>query len=315
MGHPQIQNQRPAHPSKKWLAMPKICGIGYAKADQKEQMKASDRIRRMTLSVVAAACLCSQANATSIIIDVKSNRVLMLVDSRAEQSNPGGNSVRDDKCKIVVLGEQVFVETGSEGYTPEGPFDSVPEFHGTDEAVKAYSKVDSNDLHAIALAWAIDVSNNFARFYVANPGRVRELASQGKPLLLGYFAGEDDSGVVKAYEVQIVLDDSLMAREGASIPIGYAIGDLPPRDEPYSTDPVTREFLDLKTDRATKLAKQWKKRSRHFPMAEREFRHLEFLIERTGNFDITVHGPVNAAEVMGTSSRWIQNKTCQEQSR
>lgn len=277
-------------------------------------MKAMVAVARAALlSMTAAACLCCSASATSIIIYFKSDRIILLADSRAVQLNPSGNTVADDYCKIVALGGRfVFAETGREGYKPAGPTDSVPEWHGTSEAVKAYRSVPDHDPYKVALRWAIQVTDDFQLFYLSDPLRVRRLARPGVPLLLGIFAGKDSEGVLKAYKVTIALDDSLLSRERTSIPIGYAVDDIPPRDEPYSTNAVTQELLDGNTNRAKEVETLWGVRSHHIPQAERGLRRLEFLIEETGNYDREVHGPVNAIQVTRNSLTWLHNKTCED---
>jgi|SRR5580692_6650881 hypothetical protein len=63
-----------------------------------------------TVTILAAAC-----QATSIIIDVEADRIIIVADSRAEDVNSTSNTVRDDQCKIVVLGGRfAFAETGHE---------------------------------------------------------------------------------------------------------------------------------------------------------------------------------------------------------
>jgi hypothetical protein len=97
-----------------------------------------------TVTILAAAC-----QATSIIIDVEADRIIIVADSRAVEVKSTGSTPRDDKCKIVVLGNRfAFAETGREGYTREKVNDP-PGFHGTTEALRAYSSVPGHDLHDI----------------------------------------------------------------------------------------------------------------------------------------------------------------------
>jgi hypothetical protein len=264
----------------------------------------------------ALTLLAVPSNATSIIIALENGRIILLADSRASELNPLGRTIRDDKCKIVILGERfAFAETGREGYTRTTPTDSVPGWHGTSEALKAYNNVFDHDLHAVALSWGIQVTNYFQVFFLADPQRVRSLTNQetlNGTLLVGIFAGADRSGLLKVYKVRIALDDSLHLREpAAQTPIGYAIDEIPPRDEPYSTEAVTQELLDGKTQRARDVANAWAKKSRHFPKSDRKLRRLEFLIEQTSNYDEEVHGPANTLQLTRDSATWLQNNTCQ----
>jgi hypothetical protein len=270
--------------------------------------------RRLSL-ILLAAILTLPANATTVIIDFKTETILMVADSRATELGSGVDQPRDNKCKIVILGNKIaFAETGNEGYTPSRPDDSLREWHGTSEALAAYDSVPDHDIYEVALAWSIRVTNEFQAFYLANPGRVRSLALQAQGgLLEGIFAGRSSHGSLILYVANIALDDTLKTREAVAVPIGYAITELPLKDEPYSTDDVTRELIDGKTDRAKQVAKVWAKESRRIPRAKRRLKWLEFLVEKTADYDSQVHGPVNAVEVKQNSVTWLQNETCKDQ--
>ena len=266
------------------------------------------RVVAVTLSLFVAADL---GKATSIVVDVTSDGIIVLADSRAEDSS--STAPRDDQCKIAILGPNlIFAETGNEGYKPSVSTDWVPEWHGTAEAVKAYILVKSHSLDDVALQWSLQLTENFKIFYRADPKRVRELArlSWGN-LVVGIFAGKDSSGKMRALVARVALDDTLIERENVLIPIGHAISEIPVDRQPYSTNGVTQELLDGKTDRALAVAELWVKSSRHVPKRDRQLRRLEFMIEQTANYDEGVHPPVNAALVTTTSSIWLQNKTCQ----
>jgi hypothetical protein len=262
---------------------------------------------RVVLAGTAVACLCLPALATSIIIDIKPDKIIMLADSRAEILNPTNNNVRDDKCKIVLLdGAIAFAETGNEGYTPTEPFDSVPEWHGTTEAIKASSGVPDHDMYQVALAWATQVTANFRRFYFVAPQRVRSMA-QGNLLLLGFFAGHDALGNLGVYGVKIELDDTV------SGPIRSEVGVLQSNGKPIPTHRVTQELLEGETDRAKQANDLWAKKSGQIAETEFEWRRLEFLIEQTGTYSDDVHGPVNAVEINAKSVIWLQSNTCRDQ--
>jgi hypothetical protein len=251
-------------------------------------------------------------NATSIVIAFQSDRILVLADSRVVRMNQTGNQSSDDMCKLMILGEKfAFAETGEEGYTRAGPNDPVPEWNGKSEASKAYEAHVRGGLYDVALRWAIQVANNFERFYAANPAKVRLLAaSQRGTLLEGFFVGTDTTHSLRIYMARIALDDTLRIREGAPVPIGYSLDSLPPRSEAYSTDTITKELLDGKTERAKGAAKLWERKAHRFPAPEQEFRRLEFLIEQTGSYNLAVHKPVNALQVTREKATWIQNETC-----
>ena len=259
--------------------------------------------------------LAATSQATSIIIDVEADRIIIVADSRAVEVNSTGSNPRDDKCKIVLLGNRfAFAETGREGYAREKVNDP-PGFHGTTEALRAYSSsVPGHDLHDIAVIWAIQLTNDFSAFYRADPPRVRGLADQKGILLYGFFAGGDSTGALKVYLAIIAIDDTLPSRVPGSLPVAYAVEEFPPPGAPkgpyYSTHAVTQELIDGKTDRAVEVARLWAKESRQIPRADRTVRRLEFLIEQTGNYDNTVHGPTNAVQVTPGSATWLKHTTC-----
>jgi hypothetical protein len=214
-------------------------------------------------------------------------------------------------CKIMTLGtEFAFAETGREGYRRDDPLDPVPEWNGKAEALNAYKAAPDADLYQVALRWAIQITNDFTLFYRANPSRVRALAGPQGTLLLGLFLGKDKTGALNTYLARIAFDETLIVREGAQIPIGYAVDSLLPTDKPYSTNAVTQELLQGKTVRANEAAKRWARNARRVRKGERELRRLEFLIERTSDYDEDVHGPINVVEIGGDSVTWIQNSTC-----
>ena len=257
--------------------------------------------------------IAAPVDATSIVVDLNANRILVVADSRASEVGLSGSAVHDDKCKIVILGNEIaFAETGREGYTPNGPGDTAPEWHGTTEALTAYNNVADHDLYQVALAWSIQVTDDFQRFYLINPQRVRSLAVQGV-LLIGLFAGKSSDGKLKVYVGRAALDDTLQTRTGALIPIGYAVDTIPMREEPISTNTVTQELLDGETNRAKKVANLWAQKSRSIPLVNRRLKWLEYIVERTGDYDPDVHSPVNAVEVRENSVVWLQNNTCQNQ--
>jgi len=263
-------------------------------------------IRKGIPLILAAACLCSPVSGTSIVIDFERDRIVLLADSHATLLNPDGNASRHDKCKISMLGEKfAFAETGNEGYKRASPVDTVPEWNGISEAREAYSVSPDHDLYKVSLEWAIRVTNNFQRFYLSNAPRVRSLTGPGATLLVGIFAGSDSEGRLRVYIARIALDDTLPSREPASIPIGYAIDELAARVKPYSTNAITQELVDGKSTRSKEVARLWQNRPH-----KTRLRWLEFLIERTGDYDIEVGLPVNTIQVARRSTTWLKITSC-----
>ena len=270
----------------------------------------ASRIVRASASVLALLFVSAPLRATSVVFDVNPNGIYVLADSRAGEETKTSNTTHDDKCKIAVLGNQIlFSETGSEGYTPEGILDTVPGWHGLDEAQAAYRNAVSHRVHDVALQWATQVTINFQKFYIAAPDRVRGLAVYGT-LLVGLFGGFENGKSV-FYFARIAVDDSLISREATTIPVGYSLN-LVPDPKPYATDGITQELIDGKTDRAKKAAALWATKRQKVAPADRRWRWLEFMVEQTTQYDDTVYPPVNVVQITPNRLTWIQNKTCRD---
>jgi hypothetical protein len=268
----------------------------------------------LALGVWAAVGAASSAG-TSIILDVEPNYIIIVADSRQEVVNLKGIAeVRDDKCKIVVLGQQfAFAETGREGYTPDGLRDRVPEFHGTLEAVSAFNAVPNHGLLDVAQQWATQLRELLGRFYSADPSRVQRLGiGPQNDLLIGIFAGVDRDGALKIYLVRLAIADPNAIEHGEK-PIAFAIYPFPHSENPvtlYSTNPVTNELLDGKTERGAATSKLWQSKARKIRPHDEEVQRLEFLVDRTADYDPEVHSPINALKVTRQGVTWIDNHTC-----
>jgi len=270
--------------------------------------------RFLALGLLAAVCATSSAG-TSIIFDVVSDYIIIVADSRQEVVNlKGVAEVRDDKCKIAVLGRQfAFAETGREGYTPDSARDRVPEFHGTLEAVTAFNAVSNHDLLDVAQQWANQLRERFGRFYSADPSRVQRLGiGSQNDLLIGIFAGADREGALRMYFVRLAIADPNAIEHGEK-PIAFAIYPFPRAENPvtlYSTNPVTNELLDGKTERAAATARLWQSKAHKIRSLDEEVQRLEFLVDRTADYDPEVHSPINALKITRKGVSWIDNRTC-----
>lgn len=265
-------------------------------------------VTRTLVMVGVVLCVSSGLPATTIIFEFHLDRILILADSRSEDRKLNANETFGDKyCKLYVLGgKYLFAATGNTEYTRNEATDPVHEWSGATEALAAYATLgDNGNLREIAQNWGGHVSEDFAEFYRYNPARVRQISFQGH-LLYGIFAGPDKTGLLKVYGVDVLIDDSL----SSLVPIGYRLGEYEARDEPYSTHAITQELLDGTSDRAKEVAKLWDEQSRKIRKRDRHLRQLEFMVVQTGNFDPSVHEPVNAAQVTATGVAWLQKKTC-----
>lgn len=269
-------------------------------------MSHSTWIVKLVTFALSFTLLAVPTDATSIIVDFKADRIILLADSRAENVNPSGENTRDNVCKIVVLGRHAaFAETGHEGYTPSSPSDRVPAWQGTAEALSAYRATSNQTLLETTRRWAFQAARFFDIFYRYAPQRVRNLRYSSGSLLFGMFVGADGRKGLKFYAAQIVFDNKVPSR-----PVGYKIISLDPRREPYATNSITDELLKGVSVRAKQVKKVWTRRSWEIPPAERHLRWLEFVIHKTGAYDSSVGGPVNALSLTSSSVTWLENATC-----
>jgi len=273
---------------------------------------------RKTLASSFLAIICaSSCGATTIVFEVQKDCIILVADSRRLVSSINGlEDVRDDECKLANLGGKFgFAETGREGYDPANLGDSVPEFHGTSEAVRTYKDLPDRDLLRVAERWAVQLRELFGSFYRADSSRLRSLAIRPqKDLLTGLFAGQDAYGYMKIYMVRLAISDDKAIALGQA-PISYAIYPFPREQNPitlYSTNPVTNELLEGKTDRAAAVGKLWKPEGRKIKPLNQEVQRLEFFAERTGDYDPEVHSPINALLITRQGIKWIENSTCRK---
>jgi hypothetical protein len=270
-------------------------------------------IAQVVIFVPALSVSVCPIHATSIIVDFTPERIILVADSRTGKNDVDvdRNIYRDDSCKLAVLGRVlIFASTGYFAYTPRSSADFVPEWQVGTEAVKALALVSDHDPLKIAQTWANNITGYFQTFYFADPQRVRELSAYLHNFLLtGIFAGKslDGSLIVNTAFIRFDGDRPIM-------PLLNSVGKLEQRDRPYSTNDVTQELIDQKTERARKAADAWKKLAVSIPLAERQLRWLEYLIEQTGIVDATVGGKANVLRVTRDgSASWLDNQTCKSQ--
>jgi hypothetical protein len=86
---------------------------------------------------------------------------------------------------------------------------------------------------------------------------------------------------------------------------------LTPQADPFTSNPVTQELIDGKTDRAKVVQAEWNRKIRLIKPADLDLRRLEFLIQKTARYDPHVNRTVNVLEITATQKpHWLQNLTC-----
>jgi hypothetical protein len=122
-------------------------------------------------------------------------------------------------------------------------------------------------------------------------------------LLIGIFAGKAKDGQLESYNVVVSFDDK---SKGWS-PISYRFVTAP-LGEPYSTDAITQELLDGKTERAQRIQAQWRKK-KNSAVADL----YEYLILQTVPYEKNdVGGPVNVLKITASRLEWVHNRTCKQ---
>jgi hypothetical protein len=259
----------------------------------------------MTASLIGMSSVTS--NATSVIVDAKADRIVLVVDSLSSDTNLGGISVKSlQKCKIAVLGgHSAFAGFGHVAYSPTALNDPVPVWDALPEAARAYKNVANGDLRKTADAWGDSARQEFQVFYQANPQRVRQIAYQNGVLLIGIFAGSNSNHSLEVYNVVIRLDEH---RGGSSQILSEMI---PSPKSPYSPNAVTQELLEGQTERARQTRAAWDKRHKGPVQTTVGLRWYEYLIQETGKYDEGVGGPINALEIKPNAKIiWLRNCTC-----
>ena len=277
---------------------------------QSSQIQFPD-MTKATVKVLAVGCvnlfllLNSPAMATSIVIQVDRDRILIAADTRGGKLNPSSKLFEEAECKIIPLGNAAFTVTGNVDYTQNQPNDSISSWDARTDAREAYAE-QHGDLLATADNWAIRAKRHFLSFYLANPGRVKQLAQANDQniLLAGFFLGFQDGKAVLLARL-IYLDEHT-----SSCILDKQVA-YPARDAPYSSHGITQELIDGHSERAHAANADWQKKLPSIPADSQAFRRMEFLIQVTSTLDDTVGMRVNILEIFPTEkARWLQNLTC-----
>jgi hypothetical protein len=244
--------------------------------------------------------------ATSVIVDFKVDRIIVVADSRAGVHDPKGVRFRDDQCKLVVMGSRfVFATKGTEGYKHNQPSDPVPEWDARAEVRAAFASVPDHALRKVADAWGTKIADDFRTWYRADSSRVRGFVSSANYILVGIFAGQTTEGRLTVLYVPIWFVDTLPQ------PIMYDVREYSPRETPYAFESITQELLEGQTSRAKSVDADWRRISKPFPAKQRNVRWLEYLIKQTGKYDREVGGPAYSIEIRPNSpATWLSNSTC-----
>ncbi len=249
--------------------------------------------------------LCKPAGATSIVVQVGPERILLAADTRGTKLDIGSRSVDETECKIVPLGHAAFAVTGNEDYVPNQPNDPVAPWNSRYDAREAYAE-QRGDLSATLDDWVARAKRHYLSFYLADSLRVEQLAQTNTEniLLVGLFSGFQGGKAVllvgiiylDAHKLSPILDKEL---------------DFAARDLPYSSNGITQDLIDGHSEKTEAANAAWLEKSRSIPLSSQAFRRVEFLVQFTANYDPAVGTRVDVLEVFPRKNpRWLQDFTC-----
>ena len=106
--------------------------------------------------------------------------------------------------------------------------------------------------------------------------------------------------------------EAIRFKESSPEQVEHLIEVFGSRDLPYTTNLITGELIEGHSDRANEAGREWEMKSKTFPKAEREWRWLEFLIQKTGTIT-QVGQQVDVLQFTRTGhSKWLQRRACEK---
>jgi hypothetical protein len=245
--------------------------------------------------------LCRTAWATSLVVQLEPNRILIAADSR---TSPENAPFTDTTCKIKFWADTAFAPSGYARYEASRKGDPLSAWDAWSAASQAHQSHLGN-LSAMATAWSVPALRHFKLMSSLYPGYTNDLIKTGGAVLVdGFFVGFH--GAAPLLVVALI-----EATAGNPPPTSARQLTPPLRDLPYSSNGETQRLLDGQDPTAEKAWKKWKKKAALIEPSERTMRRLEFFIQETTQYDPRVGGPVNILELRPNKApRWLQNRTC-----
>jgi hypothetical protein len=285
--------------------------------------------------VLRAAFLChlfvvlgwtSTASATSVVIKVEKDRIILAADTRRKAMSsgaPNSSDFHDDYCKITTLGKAGFAVAGYADHNEKSPAGQVDwSWAAFDDARTSYG-LHPNDIIEMADDWRAREIRLFSTLYVLHQDLVKELAGAdgATPLLIGHFAGWDNEGrptlileIIALYQGQAfgLLNPALTPTPSLLNPIYGYRSVLYERPLPYSTNNHTENLIESDPAQSIPIAKKWSERAKakKFPKSDLDWRWVEFLIQSTNAYDETVGKDTDVLEVRASGSKWLHNGAC-----
>lgn len=260
---------------------------------------------RVTGCAVLLFLLSGSVGATSIVVQLDPDRILIAADTHGYKLGPDLKSTNETECKIVPFNNAAFALAGIADYVRDQLNDPVASWNSYSDARESYTE-QSGDLGAAANGWATRAKRHYSSFYLANPARVKQLAKANDQnvLVVGMFVG------FQGDKAQLLVESIYLDELGIQ-PILHKQLVLPARELPYSSNGITQDLIEGHSARAKSADEVWRNMSRSIPVSMRAFRHVEFVIQATAKYDKTVGTRVNVLEVSPRKNpHWLQNFTC-----
>lgn len=245
----------------------------------------------------------SPAHATSIVALIQPNRILLAADSRS-MTEDFTVPKKDDTCKIVPFANAAFADSGISSTLHKD--DESVAWSASSVAKDVYAEHRDNILDA-SMEWT-QRSVSFWTPYFSHQIKDGEklLKSNGPDVSTSVFAG-----FFQGRPRVIIGRVHVNLKEGPPRKPDPVVNILTPQADPLTSNPVTQELVNGKTDRAKAAQAEWDRTAKLIKPADLDFRRLEFLIQKAARYDPHVDRTVNVLEIsLDKAPRWLQNLTC-----
>lgn len=259
---------------------------------------------RLACLVLFVACLPSAG--TTLIVKQDGSHILLAADTRQGITiTDSSTQYQDGSCKVYAAGKSsLYSVSGHETHSHIGTSGVVVDWSGIRDAQTAFISSGGNIVR-FAKEWGSLVREHIRDYAQHDPsGFLRDMkGAEDQNILGGLFAGWIfGSPVVKAEMVSYV-----------ETPMGVRL-DLSDYDIKLpllSTNKITEELIKGETPRAKEVANRWKSESLRYPLGERSWRYLQFLVKQTNAFDQTVSTGSDIAEITFSGRIvWLSRTAC-----
>jgi hypothetical protein len=210
----------------------------------------------------------------------------------------------DHYDKILILGSFAFAATGSVDYRRDmTTIDPANGWNLFDDANTAFT-LHGNDVTQVADEWASRAVAHYSELYRVHPERVAAAAKANNVLVFGLFF------IWKDGTPQIITRGIIFAPLQL-VPVTSGSGVIPIEEKEISTDSVTMDLIDGKTEGAKAAAGRWEAAKKNLkPQESTEpelaWRHLQFLIQETSSLDSGVSPESDILEIpVDGKPKWI----------